>query len=53
MFVLPLFGFHVIGGRAFGIVLIFTAISIVRSYAIRRWFNARLKGAAQAVAGRL
>lgn len=51
MLVLPLFGFHVTGGQAFGIGLVFTVISIARSYAIRRWFNGRLKGAAQAVAG--
>lgn len=28
----------------------FTAISLVRSYVIRRWFNARLHSAAQAMA---
>lgn len=39
MLVLPLFGFHVTGGQAFGIGLIFTAISLVRSYVLRRWFN--------------
>jgi len=39
MAILPLFGFHVTGGQAFGIGLIFTAISLVRSYVLRRWFN--------------
>ena len=39
MLVLPLFGFHVTGGQAFGIGLIFTAISLVRSYVLRRVFN--------------
>ena len=39
MAVLPLFGFHVTGGQAFGIGLIFTAISLARSYLLRRWFN--------------
>lgn len=39
MLVLPLFGFHVTAGSAFQIGLIFTVISIVRSYVLRRWFN--------------
>jgi hypothetical protein len=39
LLVLPLFGFHVGAAQAFGIGLIFTAISIARSYIIRRWFN--------------
>jgi hypothetical protein len=30
----------------------FTAISLVRSYVIRRWFNARLRQAAQSLASR-
>lgn len=30
----------------------FTAISLVRSYVIRRWFNARLRQAAQSIASR-
>ena len=39
MMVLPLFGFHVTASDAFGIGLIFTAISLARSYVLRRWFN--------------
>lgn len=39
MVVLPLFGFHVTGGEAFGIGVVFTVISLVRSYVLRRWFN--------------
>ena len=50
MAILPLFGFHVTGGQAFGIGCFFTVISIVRSYALRRWFNARLQLAAQRLA---
>ena len=30
----------------------FTAISLVRSYVIRRWFNARLRAASEALASR-
>jgi hypothetical protein len=52
MLILPLFGFHVSGGQAFGIGVLFTVISVVRSYAIRRWFNARLQRMAQRLAGR-
>ena len=36
----PLFDIHVTFGDQFWISVIFTVVSIVRSYAIRRWFNA-------------
>lgn len=49
--ILPLFGFHVTGGQAFGIGVIFTVISLVRSYVLRRWFNARLHAASMRLAG--
>ena len=39
LIVLPWFGFYVTFGQAFGIGLIFTVISIVRSYVLRRIFN--------------
>jgi hypothetical protein len=39
MLVLPLFGFYVTGAQAFGIGVLFTVISVVRSYALRRAFN--------------
>lgn len=48
--VLPLFGFHVSPAQAFHIGLIFTIISVARSYAIRRWFNAGLHKAAAKLA---
>ena len=48
--ILPLFGFRVSGAQAFGIGLFFTVISIVRSYVLRRWFNARLHAAAERLA---
>lgn len=50
MAILPLFGFHVSAGQAFGIGVFFTVISIARSYVIRRWFNARLHAFAQRLA---
>lgn len=37
--VLPWFGFNVTATDAFGIGVIFTAISLARSYVLRRWFN--------------
>lgn len=39
LLVLPLFGLNVTPSDAFGIGVIFTAISLVRSYVLRRWFN--------------
>jgi hypothetical protein len=39
MLILPMFGFAITASKAFGIGLIFTAISLVRSYVLRRWFN--------------
>ena len=39
MIVLPWWGFDVTPVDALGIGLIFTAISLARSYIIRRWFN--------------
>lgn len=39
MAILPLFDFHVNGRQAFEMGLLFTIISIVRSYVLRRWFN--------------
>ncbi|WP_281915669.1 DUF7220 family protein [Caldimonas thermodepolymerans] len=39
LIVLPWFGFDVAAGDAFGIGLVFTAISLARSYVLRRWFN--------------
>jgi hypothetical protein len=39
MIVLPQFGFHVTGIQAFNIGIVFTAISLARSYVLRRWFN--------------
>jgi hypothetical protein len=49
--ILPLFGFNVSPGQAFEIGLWFTAVSVARSYVVRRWFNAKLHAAAQELAG--
>lgn len=50
MFIFPLFGFHITPGANLALGLIYTVISVVRSYAVRRWFNARLHRLASAVA---
>lgn len=50
MLIFPLFGFHITPGANFALGLIYTVISLVRSYAVRRWFNARLHRLASAVA---
>ena len=49
--VFPWFGIHVPLSSQFGIGAIFTVVSLVRSYAIRRWFNAYIHRAAVRVAG--
>ena len=45
--VLPLVGFHISVGQNLTLGVIYTAISVTRSYVIRRWFNARIHRAAQ------
>lgn len=50
MFIFPLFGFHITLGADLLLGLIYTVISVVRSYAVRRWINARLHKLASAVA---
>lgn len=39
LWILPWFGFHVTPSSAFLIGVIFTVISLARSYVLRRWFN--------------
>ena len=48
--VFPMFDIHVPLRTNLGIGAWFTAISLVRSYVIRRWFNARLHSAATIIA---
>ena len=50
LLIFPLFGFHISAGANFLMGLIYTVISVARSYCIRRWFNARLHRLAAAVA---
>jgi len=48
MIVLPWFGFDITASKAFGIGLVFTAISLARSYILRRYFNGLKWGNAEA-----
>ena len=50
MAIFPMFGIHVPFSTNLWIGAWFTGISLARSYIIRRWFNARLHRAAQALA---
>lgn len=51
--VLPAFGFPVTVRDALGIGVVFTFISVARSYLVRRWFNARISRFAHNVAERI
>jgi hypothetical protein len=42
MWILPIYGFHISGGQAFSMGLIFTVISVARGYLLRRFFNSHL-----------
>jgi hypothetical protein len=47
LLIFPLFGMHISAGDNFVLGCIYTVISVVRSYAIRRWCNNLIvKGAA-------
>jgi hypothetical protein len=39
LLIFPLFGMHISPGNNFLMGLIYTVISLVRSYILRRWFN--------------
>ena len=50
--ILPLIGFHITAGQNLFIGLLYTIISVARSYAVRRWFNSRIHAAAERLASR-
>lgn len=43
MTVLPMFGYDINLTDGFWISMIFTVISVIRGYIVRRWFNMRAK----------
>lgn len=50
MFIFPMFGFHITARENFVLGMIYTVISVARSYAIRRWFNGWLHRMSQRAA---
>lgn len=52
MVILPLIGFYITPGQNIFIGVLYTVISVCRSYCVRRWFNARLHAAAHRLAER-
>jgi len=51
LLIFPMFGIDVPFSANLGIMAWFTLISVVRSYVIRRWFNAKLHTTAMRLAG--
>lgn len=51
IFLLPLVGAHMTLSNNFWLTWCYTAVSIVRQYTVRRWFNARMHAAALRLAG--
>lgn len=49
--IFPLIGVHVSGAQNFWLGCIYTAVSVVRSFVIRRWFNARLVAFSRRISG--
>ena len=47
LLILPLFGFHISLEANFYLGLLYTVISVARSYCVRRWFNARIHAVAE------
>lgn len=48
---LPMVGAHLTAANNFWLGWLYTAVSIIRQYAIRRWFQDRLHHLAQMIAG--
>lgn len=46
----PLFGHRFTMAQNIGITAVFTVISVLRQFVVRRWFNARIHAAAQRLA---
>jgi hypothetical protein len=53
LLILPMIGFHITLGQNFFIGLLYTIISIARSYCIRRWFNYYIVKAAQKLSAQI
>ena len=53
LLILPLFGYTPTLWENFQIGVLFTVVSVARSYVIRRWFNAQLHAAAERMARKI
>jgi hypothetical protein len=51
LLILPLFGFHISLMDNLLMGLLYTVVSVARSYVVRRWFEARIHKAALKLAG--
>lgn len=51
LLILPLFGFHISLANNLLMGILYTSISVARSYCIRRWFNSYVYNATQRVEG--
>lgn len=51
MLIFPHFGWHISVEQNIQLGIIYTAISIIRSYCIRRWFNGMIVKAAHKITG--
>ncbi len=49
--ILPLVGFEITLAQNLFIGVLYTLVSVARSYIVRRWFNARLRAASLRMAG--
>ena len=49
--ILPLVGFEITLAQSLFIGVLYTLVSVARSYIVRRWFNARLRAASLRMAG--
>ena len=49
--IFPLFGWHLSLSDNLKVGTIYTVISVVRSYAVRRWFNSYIHKASMAIIG--
>jgi hypothetical protein len=49
--ILPLVGFEITLSQNLFIGVLYTLVSVARSYVVRRWFNARLRAASMRMAG--
>jgi len=54
LIILPMYGFTTLDATTnFQIGIVFTIISVVRSYVLRRWFNSKIKSTAHRATGAL